>query len=370
MKRNDKIETRADFSAIRYGMCWEDADILLEALELRPGDSCLSIASAGDNTLALLAKSPSRVVALDLSRAQLACLELRVAAFRALDHPELLELVGLAPSTSRPALYQRCREHLSEEARLFWDAHPDEIAGGIGRSGKFERYLATFRRFVLPLIHSGVLIEALMTPRTREERESFYTKKWDTRFWRVLFSLFFSRFLMGRMGRDPRFFDHVEGKVADRIRSRARHALTALDPGQNPYLQMILLEDTPLVLPYAFRPENFDRIRDNLDALEIRCTAIEDYLAEQPSDTFDAYNVSDLFEYIPEAAYHRTLAQIVRTGTPGARVAYWNLFVPRRRPQSMAHLLRPFASTGQGILLLGLCRRGNRRKLAQTHERT
>src|SRR5439155_15927305 len=77
-----EIATRADFSIIRYAQCWEDADVLLDALDIHPGEVCLSIASAGDNTLALLTRNPKRVVAVDLSASQLACLELRVAAFR------------------------------------------------------------------------------------------------------------------------------------------------------------------------------------------------------------------------------------------------------------------------------------------------
>ena len=92
------ITARADFSAIRYAQCWEDADTLLAGLDVQPGDSCLSIASAGDNTLALLARSPGHVLALDVSDAQLACLALRVAAYRALEHHELLELIGSRPS--------------------------------------------------------------------------------------------------------------------------------------------------------------------------------------------------------------------------------------------------------------------------------
>ena len=87
----------ADFSQIRYAQCWEDADVLLDALEVQAGDTCLSIASAGDNSLALLTRDPARVVALDLNPSQLACLELRVAAYRELDHPALLELIGSRP---------------------------------------------------------------------------------------------------------------------------------------------------------------------------------------------------------------------------------------------------------------------------------
>src|SRR5205809_6227752 len=103
-----EVAARADFSQIRYAQCWEDADILLEALDIQPGDVCLSIASAGDNALAMLSRAPSRVIALDLSPAQLACVEIRVAAFRELTHAELLELIGSMPSNRREDLYRRC----------------------------------------------------------------------------------------------------------------------------------------------------------------------------------------------------------------------------------------------------------------------
>lgn len=100
IQTHSEITTKTDFSTIRYAQCWEDADILLEALDIRPGDTCLAIASAGDNALAMLSKHPGRVVALDFNPAQLACLELRVAAYRELSHTELLELIGSIPASA------------------------------------------------------------------------------------------------------------------------------------------------------------------------------------------------------------------------------------------------------------------------------
>src|SRR5258708_12165651 len=87
-----EVAAGADFSAIRYAQCWEDADVLLAALDGRPGDTCLSIASAGDNTLALLARPPARVIAVDLSPAQLPSLDLPLAADRPLAHATPLHL--------------------------------------------------------------------------------------------------------------------------------------------------------------------------------------------------------------------------------------------------------------------------------------
>ncbi|MDF2774632.1 MAG: hypothetical protein K0S86_4132, partial [Geminicoccaceae bacterium] len=140
----------ADFqSIIRYAQCWEDADILLAGLDVQPGDTCLSIASAGENSLSMLVHDPARVVAVDLNPAQLAALELRVAAYRTLTHAELLELIGSRPSRRRGPLYARCRVALGADARRFWDARSPEIEQGIGSIGKFERYFAIFRRWVL-----------------------------------------------------------------------------------------------------------------------------------------------------------------------------------------------------------------------------
>jgi S-adenosylmethionine-diacylglycerol 3-amino-3-carboxypropyl transferase len=331
---------RADFSEIRYAQVWEDADVLLEGLDVRAGHVCVSIASAGDNALALLTRDPARVVALDLSAAQLACLELRVAAYRALSHVELLELMGSRPSARRAALYARCRPALSDGARAVWDRRAAAIEAGIGGAGRFERYFARFRRLVLPLIHSRTQVDALLIPRDRQARERFYDRQWDTWRWRLLFRLFFSRVVMGRLGRDPEFFRYVEGDVAARILARTRHALTVLDPADNPYVHWILTGTHGSRLPVALRAEHFETIRNRLDRLEWRCQSIEAFADEIGAGAVDRFNLSDLFEYVSPAHYHQLLERLTRASRPGARLAYWNMLAPRRRPESMAGALR------------------------------
>lgn len=332
---------RADFSGIRYAQVWEDADILLEALDVQPGDTCVSIASAGDNALALLTKHPARVIALDLSPAQLACLALRVAAYRVLQHHELLELIGSRRSASRLDYYSRCREALDLEARSFWDARPQSIEAGIGSAGKFERYFALFRTRVLPLVHDRATVLSLLEPRSPEARREFYDRTWDTWRWRLLFRVFFSRFVMGRLGRDPEFFKYVEADVAGSILKRTRHALRELDPSRNPYVHWILTGTHGQALPCALRPENFEAIRANLDRLEWRRQSVEDFLQRCEPGSIDRLNLSDLFEYVSLEAFHGMLEQIVRASRPGARAVYWNMLAPRRRPESMADRLEP-----------------------------
>jgi S-adenosylmethionine-diacylglycerol 3-amino-3-carboxypropyl transferase len=332
---------RADFSGIRYAQCWEDADVLLSALEPGPGKRCLSIASAGDNTLALLSRDPESVLALDLSPAQLACLELRVAAYRTLQYGELLELIGCVDSDTRPRLYEACRKHLSSGVRAFWDERPSLIAAGIGSVGKFEHYFRMFRERVLPLVHSRDAVGKLLRSKSGDERRSFYRKRWNNWRWQLMFRMFFSRKLMGLLGRDPEFFRYVEGSVSERILKRTEYALTELDPAANPYIHWILTGRYDGALPAALREENFEPIRRNLDRLEWRCGSLEESLGQDRK--FDCFNLSDIFEYMSPSAYEQLLKLIVSSARPRARLAYWNMLAPRRRPDSLAMSLRPLA---------------------------
>ena len=278
------------------------------------------------------------------------CVELRVAAYRELNHGELLELIGSTPSRRRAALYARCRLQLSSLGRDFWDAHAAEVAHGIGGAGKFERYFALFRERVLPLVHRGAKVNALLRGGSFTKRQVFYRDEWDTVRWRLLFRLFFSRFVMGRMGRDPSFFIYVEGSVADRILERTKHALTNLDPAANPYLQWILTGRHTTALPFALRPENFEPIRATLDRLEWRCQPIEDFLAERGSGAIDRFNLSDIFEYMSPENFHRLLERLCVSGRAGGRLAYWNMLAPRSRPESIADRLRPMPELAARLL--------------------
>jgi S-adenosylmethionine-diacylglycerol 3-amino-3-carboxypropyl transferase len=346
---SSEASENADFSGLRYAQCWEDADTLIEALDIQPGQTCVSIASAGDNTLAMLARAPARVIALDMSKAQLAALELRVAAYRELSQAELLVLMGSTPGQGREQLYRRCRSQLSESARSFWDSHSESIRRGIGGAGKFERYFAAFRTRILPLVHSQSRVEKLLAGGTREMRAAFYNEEWDTWRWRLLFHIFFSRFIMGRFGRDPSFFKYVEGSVADRILERTRCALTELNPAENPYAQWILTGRHTTALPYALRPEHFDSIRVHLDRLEWHGRTIEDFLDMETGAPIHRFNLSDIFEYMSPENYERLLGRIARAGTSGGRLAYWNMLAKRHRPDSMRTQLRPLAGLARSL---------------------
>jgi S-adenosylmethionine-diacylglycerol 3-amino-3-carboxypropyl transferase len=347
-----EIASKADFSRIRYAQCWEDADVLLRGLDIQPEDHCLSIASAGDNALAMLTRNPAQVLALDLNPSQLYCLELRCAAYRRLTHKQLLMLMGSRPCDDRFEIYALCRSLLSEKCALFWDQQKNIFQRyGIGGVGKFERYFRLFRNWTLPLCQSHSAVKGLFAGRILEQRNFYYEKVWNNWRWRLLARLFFSQTVMGRLGRDPAFFAHIEGSFSEHIARRIRHALCDLDPVDNPYLHWILTATHGQALPVALRPENFDLIRENLHKINWRLISIEDFVNEtQPTgQRFHKFNLSDIFEYIDEDAYRRLLAQLLQISVTGGRLLYWNMLTPRSAPADMREQLNPLRELAQSL---------------------
>ena len=253
-KIKSEIESKADFSKIRYAQVWEDADVLLAGLQIQPHDVCLAIASAGDNALSMLAKNPAKVVALDLNPAQIYCLELRVAAYKTLSHTELLEFMGSRSSNTRQAYYQRCRPLLAPEAATFWDTRQSEfIKYGIGGMGKFEQYFRIFKDWIVPLVHSKSTVQKLFESRSEEERHVFFDTTWNSWRWRFLIRIFFSETVMGKIGRDPEFFSYVKSSFSEHVFKKIAYGMRQQNPAKNPYLYWIFNGTHGETLPFALR---------------------------------------------------------------------------------------------------------------------
>lgn len=326
-----QIAGKADFDDIRYAQLWEDADILTAALATEPGATLVSICSAGDNALAMLTLDPKRVVVVDLSMSQIECLNLRLGAYRQLDHAQFLELMGSRPSNRRTDLLEKALTGASASTTAFWRARQGDVERyGAGGCGKFERYFRLFKDRVLPLVHSPATVQAIFEPRSRADRRAFLDQRWNNWRWRLMVSVFFSRFAMGWLGRDKAFFEHVEGSVAAHVQRRIRHAAVDCDPSVNPYLHWIMFARHGAHLPMAWRADHFDTIRDRLDRLDIRQGSLEAFIST--GDKADGFNLSDVFEYMSRDVFAEVYGSILSAARPGARLVYWNMMAPRRAP--------------------------------------
>jgi S-adenosylmethionine-diacylglycerol 3-amino-3-carboxypropyl transferase len=331
---------RALGRGLLYAQCWEDPVVAREALRIPAGGTVVAIAAAGDNVLALLTDDPARIVAVDVNAAQVALLQLKVAAIRTLPEAgRVAAFLGAAPAGDRVQTYRRVvRPALPGSARGHWDAHLADIEDGVIHTGRFERYLSVFRRRILPLVPGRDTVRAMLRVTNLDDQRRIYRERWDSWRWRLLFRLFFSRSLLRRFGRDPAFFENSEiDDIGAHYLARAEHALVDIPIWSNPYVAYILTGGfgTTDQMPDYLRPDMQEIIRARLDRIEVRTAGIDETLRALPDGSVDAFYLSDIFELSTSGEHAATLAEVARTGRPGARVCYWNNLVPRQRPVAL-----------------------------------
>ena len=277
----------------------------------------------------MLAENPKKVVALDISFPQIALAKLKKEVFNSLSYEEMLEFMGVMKSDKRIEIYDRIKENLDKEVKEYWDFNKEAIEKGIIHTGKFEKFFKIFREKILPFVHSKKRIEKLLEKKSRQERIEYYDKYWNNFRWKLMFKLFFSKYIVGKLGRDKEFFRYAEKNISEEMKERSRYALCEQNPYENPYINYILTGNYRKdCLPYFLRKENFDKIRKNLHKVEILKSSVEEYL-DQIDFKIDKFNLSDIFEYMSAENYSKLMGKIYDNAENNALLAYWNLIVER-----------------------------------------
>ena len=320
---------------LMFTQSWEDPDCDLKALRPAPGETILAITSGGDNVLGFLLADPARLYAVDLNPTQGYLLELKQAAFRRLNHPELLTLLGVRAGERR-SLYRALRPELGAAAQAFWDAHEEWFDLGLLTQGGFERYHALLRR-VLALAVGRRRLERLFTLAHPAQRE-FYEREWNTWRWRTLARLACSRYVLGRR-LDPSWFSHAEvDSFGSHFTRLAEHVVADLPAAPNYFLAQMFLGRyrDERAMPAYLLAENFELIRSRLGRVTPVTADIAAALEALPPGSVDCFALSNVFEYSPAVVFERSCAALVRVARPGARFALRNLLAPRRLADHVA----------------------------------
>lgn len=334
----DRSEAQLN-APIRYAQSWEDPATVVAGLEADATTDVLAIASGGDNCFALLLAGARSVMAVDMNPAQIALVELKARAIEGLPYAECMRFIGAQEGDDnageqRARTYAQLRTSLSDFARAYWDRRPADIAAGVLHRGKFERYFALFRRRFLPLMQSREAVRLLLGAADRDEQRRLYDALWNNRRWRAFFRVFFSKLLLGRLGRERAFFAQVrlEGVAAELLR-RTERGLTAVSTADNYFVEYILTggwRDTARAHPWM-RPEAYALLRELLPRLQCRVGKMEE-CRPRNSASFGAFYCSDIFEYMHADAAAVAMASLRAIAAPAARLIYYTLFVPRAFP--------------------------------------
>lgn len=336
---------------IRYSQVWEDHRLLEVGLDIGPEDDVLSITSAGDNVLALLLCEPRSVTAIDLNPAQTHLLQLKLAALRVLDHAQLVCLLGFAGGMDRRALLAQVEPALPSESVAFWRAHAELVEVGLAGSGRLERYIHGFHEQLYQLVDRAAVQQLLALADVATQRALFAQTLGRPEVERA-FRWYFGREMMARQGRDPAQFKYVrEGDVGGYFFDRFRYACTELPLADNFYLASFLLGRYRDFAsgPAYLRPHNADRLRGLVDRVDVVTGELEQHVGARPPGSYSKLNLSDIFEYMSADAAAQLLGALARWLRPGARIAYWNLLVPRSSNAAQHPRLTPLADQAHDL---------------------
>lgn len=323
-----------------YSNCWEDAEAVIRALNITPGKSYLSIASAGDNTLGILAHNPGFVLAVDQNPAQLACLDLKRAAIEHLSCPETLAFLGVTGSNRRIPTYKNIRNTLAPFARRFWDRNRNDIKHGIIHAGITERNFKRFRKFILPLAMSRTDQAKLIQKIPAKERSQLCSRVLHNLRYHYVMKTAFSRAIVKQLniGSYSTFAHSGNGNLASIIMERVQKGFNSQYAHDNPYITYIMTGNYHIVLPYYLQETVFHAIKQNIQSLHVFSGTVQQVLKADDSRTFNGFNLSDIFEYMNDHEFKSCLSLIVQRAAPNARFVYWNTLQMRAAWNTSAKL--------------------------------
>ncbi len=316
---------------LKYSNCWEDATLLGNALKIDANAHVLSIASAGDNSLYLLKNQPASLTCVDLNEIQLYVTALKAAAIQHLDYNTFLGFLGFKHFEEREKVYLQLKPFLTQQVADYFDANKESLIKGIIHEGKFEKYFQKFANYVLPLIHNKKEISDLFKEKSASEQLEFYEKVWNNRRWKFLFKLFFGKWTMGKLGREPEKLEHVEANVGEYIYQKAQAHLCNVQCQHNYILHYALTGSFGNELPPYAIEENFNCIKTwlKLNTIVYQKNTLIECLQKPDAPKYNKFNLSNIFEYMPVTMFNENFEAIYQSCDKDSYIAFWNLMVPR-----------------------------------------
>lgn len=308
--------------SINYSQCWEDSNLLTEALAITDDDTILSITSGGDNTLALLLQNPKKIFSVDNNPVQNYLAELKLISPRMLSYKQYLEFLGARDSNKRVDYYNQVSNLLSETARSWFRSNMTVVKTGIIHGGKFEKYQNSFRKYLLPLVHSRQTITQFVNQSDLDNQVAFYNSVWNTWRWRLFFSVATNSSLVRNYARQTgAATTHHENSS---YLKRLEQLIYRSHLKSNYYLCYALLGDYGESSPDYLLEKNYSKLQGvSLDVCEFKYTDLLSFLENAPDSSLTKYNLSDAFEFLTAEDTSKTWKEIVRTAKKGATVVYY-----------------------------------------------
>jgi S-adenosylmethionine-diacylglycerol 3-amino-3-carboxypropyl transferase len=335
------------FRGLVYTQIWEDPEVDLEALQLRPESHIVAIASGGCNVLSYLVDDPERITAVDLSGAHVALNRLKLLALNRLPNWEIYyRFFGAADDEANVAAYDRLiAPHLDAQSRVYWEGRSLQqfgrrrisiFARNAYRHGVLGRFIGVTHALCRAY---GVDLNELLSARTLEEQRTFFESTlaplFDKRAVRWATT---NRLSLYGLGIPPAQYEALAGGSDMRhvLRARLERLACGFSLDDNYFAWQAFgrsyAENASGPLPPYLRREHFDALRARADRVEVLNRSITEYLAGCAGASRDRYVLLDAQDWMTDAQLNALWAEITRTARPGARVIFRTAAEPSLLP--------------------------------------
>jgi S-adenosylmethionine-diacylglycerol 3-amino-3-carboxypropyl transferase len=326
------------FSGLVYPQIWEDPDVDLAAMELRPEHNIATIASGGCNMLSYLAKGPAAIDVADLNASHIALNRLKIAAFAHLPgHSDVMRFFGIANEPHNAKAYRTfIAPHLDFETRRYWEKRRlngqkriDVFNGNFYRTGLLGRFIGASH---MAARLYGVDLTELMEARTVDEQRDFFDRRIAPIFDRKVVRWITARksSLFG-LGIPPRQFDELasltdEKTLAGVLRERVEKLACHFPLNENYFAWQAFARRYPTpeegkLPPYLAR-DNYVPIKHNLGRVTLHHANFEAVLASKADASMDRFVLLDAQDWMTDQQINTLWREITRTARRGARVIF------------------------------------------------
>jgi len=347
------------FQGFVYNQIWEDPDVDLEALLLKPHHRLITIASGGCNVLNYLAADPAKIVAVDLNTNHIALTRLKLSALENLpSYEEFFRFFGQANDKANREAYDNfLSRRLDATTRRYWEKHIplhgrriNMFARNLYRYGLLGRFIGILH--VVAKLH-GKKLDGILSARTPAEQRSAFERTiaplFDVKSVRLLSK---SPVSLYALGIPPAQYDELvagtNGNAIAVLRERVERLACDFPIQENYFAWQAFGRGYDVehreAVPAYLRRGTYDLIRTRTDKVEVHHASLTDFLRDQPAHSMHRYVLLDAQDWMNPAQLASLWSEIDRTAdTRDARVIFRTAGADSPLPRKLpAELLAPW----------------------------
>jgi S-adenosylmethionine-diacylglycerol 3-amino-3-carboxypropyl transferase len=334
------------FKGLVYPQIWEDPEVDMQALQLKPDSKMVTIASGGCNVMSYLTANPQEITAVDLNRAHVALNRLKLTALEEFpDYETFYRFFGEADEKANIAAYEKyLKPAIDPETMAYWEGR-DMTAWGRKRITLFSRdlyhhgmlgYFIGFGHFIAKIY--GVDLSKMAEARDLNEQRSYFDK--------VLAPLFDKRLIrwatskkmsLYGLGIPPAQYESLAaeggGNMAGVLKQRLEKLACDFPMEDNYFAWQAFTRGYAFSqthsgtglsgpLPPYLKPQHFPEIRKRASHVRVVNRSFTEHLDNQDANSLDAYVLLDAQDWMTDRQLNDLWAGISRTARQGARVIF------------------------------------------------